>query len=270
MLDLFKLEVLMRHLNQHKQLKLLEMLWKNLILFVLIGLVYGSTFAQTFEHLSTLQIKGYSTYTIHFDSTISRVLNERIDDERGGCLTVKAIITRLSNTSKNKYLVIFCEGMSVDPFFEIHRIVGEKQELDSSFQIYAIINEAKRKISGISGLEIVIPGNGNIYVSGHTNNMFNMRRKFTLKDDQLEEIKQPFYYVGLVTETTQSVNLYSDINSKKKIVVQLPPGYQVEVLINKGDNYLVKTYFGLTGWINIPFGLFPEQTPIKGIFFAGD
>lgn len=269
MLDFFKLEVLLRYLNQHKQLKLLEMLWKNLILFVLISLVYGSTFAQTFEHLSTFQIKGYYTYAIRFDSSLTRVVNERIDDERGGCLTVKAIIIHLSNTSKDEYLVIFCEGMSADPFFEIYRIVGEKQEIDSSFQIYAIINDAKRKIGGISGLEIVIPGNGNVYVSGHTNNMFNMRRKFTLKDNQLEEIKQPFYYVGLVTETTQSVNLYSDISSKE-ITAQLPAGYGVEVLINKGNNYLIKTPFGLTGWISIPFGTFSEQTPIKGIYFAGD
>ena len=269
MLDFFKLEVLMRYLSQHKKLKLLEMLLKNLILFVLISLVNGSSFAQAFEHLSTLQIKGYFTYTIRFDSTVTNVLNERIDEEYGGCLTVKAITTRLSQTSKSEYLVIFCEGMSVDPFFEIYRIVGEKQEIDSSFQIYAIINETKRKIGGISGLEIVIPDNGHVYVSGHTNNMFNMRRKFTLKDNQLEEIKQPFYYVGLVTETTQSVNLYADISSKE-IVAQLPAGYGVEVLINKGNNYLIKTPFGLTGWISIPFGTFSEQTPIKGIYFAGD
>jgi len=269
MLDFFKLEVLMRCHNRHKQQTLLVKICENLIWCLMIGLFYGSSFAQTFDHLSTFHIKGYFAYAIRFDSTWTRVLNERIDDERGGCLTVKAIVTRLSNTSKNEYLVIFCEGISVDPFFEIYRIVGEKQEIDSSFQIYAITNEAKRKIGGISGLEIVIPGNGNVYVYGHTNNMFNMRRKFTLKDDQLEEIKQPFYYVGLVSKTTQSVNLFSDISSKEK-VAQLPAGYEVEVLINKGDNYLIKTPFGLTGWISIPFGTMSEQTPIKGIYFAGD
>ncbi len=269
MLDFVKLEILMGCSSRHKQRKFLGIILSNLIWCLLICLVNGSTFAQTFEHLSTFQIEGYDTYSIRFDSTMTRIINERIDEERGGCLTVKTIITRLSNTSKNQYLVIFCEGASADPFFEIYHIVGEKQEIDSSFQIYAIINEAKRKIGGISGLEIVIPGNGNVYVSGHTNNMFNMRRKFTLKDDQLEEVKQPFYYVGLVTETTQSVKLYIDFNYKE-IVAQLPAGYIVEVLINKGDNYLIKTPFGLTGWINIPFGTMSEQTPIKGIYFAGD
>lgn len=258
----------MRCISQHNQWNILIKILINLVWCALISSCYRTSFAQAFDYLSTLQIKGYFTYTIRFESTLTTVLNERIDEEYGGNLTVKAILTRLSSASKEKYIVVFSEGASVDPFFVIHHI-NEKHGIDSTFKIYAMINDEKRAIGGIKGLELIIPGNNSVYVSGHTNNMFNMRRKFLLKDNRLEEIRQPFYYVGLKSETLQPVELYSDTSHEIK-VAHLPAGYQVEVLVNKGDDYLLKTPFGLTGWIRIPFGTFAERTPIKGIYFAGD
>lgn len=41
------------------------------------------------------------------------------------------------------------------------------------------------------------------------------------------------------------------------------------VLSDGHDNYLVKTAFGLLGWVKIP-GDSQEATVIDGLFFAGD
>lgn len=150
--------------------------------------------------------------------------------------------------------IFFSEGASDDPHF--------------------IFSKNNGKILGeIYATELYINNNGIMYSAGHTNNMFDHRRKFQLSQDTLIEFQQPYYYVGLKSKTIAPLILYQ-YKKGNSILAQLPKGYDVEVLLcdtegNTSENYyLVKTDFGLVGWMRVTGSLY--DTPIKGLTYAGD
>jgi hypothetical protein len=240
---------------------------KKLLLLICLSILWNlPVFAQSpelWDNLAVLKLKCYSCSDIttgglpnalvRYNKNVSKIINQTIPS-KDDFSYISALQFQLTATSPESYLLTFDEGSSADPTFTIY------QQLS---------NGEKREIFKQNGLEIVLPGNGHVYVSGHTNNMFNMRRKFEYNHDTLIEIKQPFYYVGLVTQTTQPIILYDSLEYHHE-VAKLPAGHKIEILVNLGDNYLVKTSFGLTGWLKIHEGTMSDQTPVTGIFFAGD
>ena len=120
-----------------------------------------------------------------------------------------------------------------------------------------------------------IPNGKNVYSEGWTNSMFNYRRKFTVQGNKLEEVKQPFQYVGVKTKVRKMPNeegsvlvtLYADKTKKKKVAV-LSEGSEIEVLLSDDPKwYLVRSSFGLVGWVEIPE--YAMMTNI-GLYYAGD
>lgn len=137
-------------------------------------------------------------------------------------------------------------------------------------------NNNGKQIESLSGTELYLPGNGYVYTTGHTNTSFNKKSKYYYDGNNFIEIKQPFYYIGLKTTTTKAITLYAD-KSQKEIVANVPINTEVEVLLaeytqNFGgiEYFLVKTPFGLVGWIGFNTYNLIEGTPLKGIYFAGD
>jgi hypothetical protein len=167
---------------------------------------------------------------------------------------IKAIKTKIDNSSTDEYFVVFSFGLSSDPAFWFYK--------SDNFEKVAF---------SVSGLRLYIPGNGSIYVSGHTNNNFDVRKKYQLKDSKLIEIQQPFYYVGLKTKTLKPIKIY-DSKKLENVIANLPENYKIEVLLSENDNsslFLVRTEFGLTGWIDLGYiGQKPDK--IDNIFFNGD
>jgi len=98
--------------------------------------------------------------------------------------------------------------------------------------------------------------------------MFDTKKKFILKGDALQEVHQEYYFVGVQSVTTKPIELYSD-TKLREINARLPKDASVTVLISKGDLYLIKTSFGLLGWMKISISL-SGQSPIKDLYFAGD
>lgn len=86
---------------------------------------------------------------------------------------------------------------------------------------------------------------------------------------RVEEDHQPFYFVGLKTKVKKLIVLYGDLSYEKPIA-QLPKGSQVEVLINKENDYLLKSPFGLVGWLKINYGEQCGSESVEGICFHGD
>ncbi len=161
--------------------------------------------------------------------------------------------TCLETDCKEKYMVFYTPGLSADPAFYIFN----KSNADSA-------------IIGIGALHLYITSNGNFYIDGHTNNTFNTRQKFNISDGVIKEVDQPFYYVGLKSKTKIPVTLYSDEKMTVE-VAKLPAGSPLEVLLaDKYEDfrYLVKTPFGLTGWIQFEMVYLDDQ--IEGLFFCGD
>ena len=221
-------------------------------LILIIAIVLFSTvvaYADSFENLSVLDVTGFNTIKIRYDKGITKIINEQIKDDRG----IRVLITNLAKNSPVRYLIVFDPGPSGDP----------------EFIIYEIKDNNEQKLISLPGEELIIPGNGVLYTSGSTDMMFNTRKKFHLHDGIIEEVQQPFYYVGLITQVNKSIILYEDL-SYKKAIAQLPEGSSVEVLINKGNNYLIKTPFGLVGWSKINYGEQCGSESVEDICFHGD
>jgi hypothetical protein len=211
-------------------------------------------YAQPFSYLSKVDIDGY--VTLHYQKEGSELLNKKLGSF--GEDFQQIVKTSIDVNSQSKYIISFSAGPSGDPTFLIERMDGN----------------TLTEIGYIYCLDLYIPGNGFLYSSGHTNNMFNTRTKWKIERGGLKEVPQPFYYVGLETRTLQPYTLYADEQLREQIAV-LPADYDITVLLNKGELYLIKTAFGLTGWVK-PKSVSQTDQPeyggsgIEGLYYAGD
>lgn len=186
---------------------------------------------------------------VWFDPKISLIINKS-RDVGDGYSQLRVIRSRINRNKNENFFIEFDEGPSLDPTFIIYPEKGEKL------------------IGRFWGTTLIIPGDGFLYVSGHTNNYFDQRKKFALKDGELVEIKQPFYYVGIQSRALRNLT----ITSKKhggEIVANIPKGERVTVILSEDDYFLLKTHFGLLGWIRVE-NIGQESEVLEGIFFLGD
>lgn len=229
-----------------------------LALLLLTNPLCANDMLQTFSKLKKLDV-AYSRagdVGVLYNEAITEVINKELTEEEHGLQITRAIRTKIDAQENTSYIVDYDEGFSVDPGFTIYREDGKKLTLIESF----------------SGLQLIIPGNGNIYVSGHTNSMFNVRRKYKLTGSSFTEVRQPYYYVGVESVTNADITLYESTDMAKE-VAKLSKGTKITVLLNKGKYYLIKTPFGLTGWYYMsheyPIGVH-EKSELEGIYFNGD
>jgi len=124
-------------------------------------------------------------------------------------------------------------------------------------------------VGSMGGESIIVPGNGFIYTQGRANEMFDKRRKYRLgANGELEEVPQPFYRVDLETKVLKPIELRSEPQGGE-VTARLPKGSSVHVLINRGNDYLVSTPLGLTGWVYLEEVLMPGAS-LEGIYYSGD
>jgi len=163
---------------------------------------------------------------------------------------------RISKNQKHKILLTFTEGYSGDPAYEFYKTENKKH-------IY---------LFSMNGTSVYIPGNGNIYIAGHTNNMFDKRKKYVFKDGEAIEVAQALYYVGLKAKCSKNVQIYSDFNCTKKLAI-IAKNSEIEVVAAEFSEldmkYLIKTPFGLMGWWHIDIQ-YPASEIISELFFIGD
>ncbi len=203
----------------------------------------------SFNYLKTIKVDEYAY--VHYNPEFTTIINK--DISQYNIKIIQVLKTKINESDSHNYTIDYSQGPSADPGFLFYRNQG-----DSLKQIGYYKN----------GLELFIPSNGYVYISGHTDNMYDQRKKYKVHFDDLVEIKQPYYYVGIKSKLEDFLEIYSDLNYKTSIG-KLPIGAPVTVLLNIDDDYLIKTSFGLVGWAKIP------PTPFKGkiieeIYFAGD
>jgi hypothetical protein len=218
------------------------------------------------DTLATWQKEDYVLRYVKAESTIIdrvRMLEELDPSMAGSGMSEHLIVdTKIEAKSKETYRIAFSIDPSMDPHFSIYRL---KEDGSEEF------------IEQLPGLGMAIPGNGCLYTWGHTNNYFNERRKYRWEGGKPVEAKQPFYYAGLKTKTLKPVVLHTD-RDYKEVVTRLPAGAEVEVVLGKDEDFLIKTPAGLLGWISFAeVGWIEEggqapryDTPIEGVFYAGD
>lgn len=195
--------------------------------------------------------------------------------------TIKFLNTKCSDLSQSDYW--YCPSDDYQGIVKLARIYNDKikDTLDVLFDAGPsddpefIISKRDGKIVGrVSALEFYIADNNTIYSTGHTNNMFNKRQKFQLFQDTLLEVKQPYYYVGLKSKTISTLTLYKS-KTENEILAVLPKDYDVEILLcepnkdNSETSFLVRTEFGLIGWLRLK-EKYMYETPIEGLHFFGD
>lgn len=266
----------------------------------LAALFFGvSMTAQPFKNLSKLEAV-YATYTdekgkqvkeagyLYYVPTLGKPVSDKelaqLYPFTKGNLPdtwLGMIRTKLSASNPTEYLIVFDWGMSDDFNFAFY-----KMEKDTLLPLQTLSSEGKITDAYIWGKEVYLPGNGFFYTAGHVNNMFDHRSKWGIKNDLLEETSQPFYYVGLETKAKTGFPIYSDVQMTQKVadiaagnaitvLLNLPPDLTPDEAFSKDDPmfqqydyYLIKSEFGLTGWTKVE--LYSMETPIEGLFYAGD
>lgn len=202
-------------------------------------------------------------FTLYYNPALSEVLRAPHPDsaamEESGVEIERPLRARLSGD--RQWFTIDCD-------------TGPSADL--SCTIFRETPQGLSKVESLGGQRFIFPGNGALYTDGKNDQSFDIRRKYTWHDGQLTEVKQPFYYVGLDSRTLVDLDMYSSKDFRQP-VAHLPKGARVTVLLNevvdKGNdeydvgNYLVKTPFGLVGWIRSTV----DQPPvIDGLLYHGD
>jgi hypothetical protein len=163
---------------------------------------------------------------------------------------------KCSSISDSIY-VLFDGGMSDDPEFSFY-------------------NEEGKLLKRISANSLFLNSTGTAYSTGHSNCMYDRKRKFQISNDTIIETYQPFYYVGIKGKTKMEITLFTN-KTGNEIVAKIPKNYDIEILLAESTTedydidrmFLVKTEFGLIGWLRIDkIGLYEEI--IDGLFYDGD
>lgn len=233
-----------------------EILAKILIVVTIwIVPIYSSdipSIPESFKHLEKVTLPHYKDVFAYVVPGFQRKIEfENVFYEEN---PMETIIGFIKINQSDSYLVTFSPGASEDFSFSFYHNIG--QEFTYKF--------------AIPGKQIFIPGNGYIYVSGHSNNMFNIKKKYSIKENSIEEVPQPLYYVGIKTKTLKPIKLYLT-KEKNKVVASLPEDAYIEVIASdfseNTQHFLIKTSFGLLGWWTLDNY---NSKEIDRIFFAGD
>ena len=228
---------------------------------LLCSVVYAQT--DYFPNLKKILVDKDMNVFVKYDPSCTTLFNKKLsalaktdplysDDEMMG-EDIKLLETCLTPNCKERYTVVFSYGPSADPSFLFYKTSNPDEAVFVSW-----------------GMQLYLTANGFFYISGHTNNTYDARRKFKIANDTISEVVQPYHYVGLKTRTKQAITLYSDDNMKN-IVAQLPPKYPIEVLLadqSEEFKYLIKTDFGLVGWVKFDMIYMDDQ--IEGLYYSGD
>ncbi|WP_411895223.1 hypothetical protein [Winogradskyella sp. A2] len=113
-----------------------------------------------------------------------------------------------------------------------------------------------------------------LYVEGYSNNLFDKKRKFIFENGKFNEVKQPLYFVGIKGKLKRNIKIH-ETKDLTSIVATLPKNYPIEIVMaefNENDiaeYFLVKTKFGLLGWLKIEMD--DENGGLMdGFYFHGD
>jgi len=223
---------------------------KTFIVFISILIASTICNSQSFGWLDSIKADKFGLGVVHYNPEITQVLND-IRKEPGVGSVNRVLRTKLNLNSNDYFLIEFSPGPSDDPSFTIYKEIKHDSLLNTG---------------SIGCNQIYLPGNGYIYTIRRNDDMFSRRQKFVVTHDKLLEIKQSYYYVGIKTITIEDVDLFADINLMIPLAF-LPQNTQVEIVLNKGDKYLIKTPFGLVGWIKVKA---TNKTPFKDLTFHGD
>ncbi|MCL7487459.1 MAG: hypothetical protein M8357_04700 [Desulfobulbaceae bacterium] len=199
---------------------------------------YGDLPAGYFSNLESVRIKNAQSYLAYFhynpgSTVILNELNRDLSGEYGFAVTDVARIT-VKVDAEETYLITYDEGLPAGPNFTFYKLDGPDMQ----------------SVGSINGINLYWPRARNFYTSGVLHSMYDQRRKYVLLNGKIREVQQPFMYVGKESELSENIIIYSS-QALQDEVGYLPAGAKVSVLLADNDFYLIKTSFGLVGWMKI-------------------
>ena len=113
----------------------------------------------------------------------------------------------------------------------------------------------------LNGETYYLPGDGTVYTDTHANLFYQTRSKYTLKGDKLDEVIQPYQYIGVDSKAESAFTL-DGLDGKKHKVKK---GEKVRVILDdpraipcnpETDScdklkLLVQNAAGDTGWVTV-------------------
>jgi hypothetical protein len=252
------------------------------LILLQLGLILGSTFSNDYEGLTfvtediqnlggsdsivTVEIgKGsgiYFTYPVNSVKLIMQPCDSLNPQDDWYC--PEPVYSRTWRIGEWK-------GPATQPGFTIYFSPGPSADPEFIF-----VNKKGGNIGYIAALKLRIQSDLMIHSSGHSNTMFDKRRMFKIQKDTIQEVRQPFYQVGLTGILLRDIKLFSDENFRQ-IQQTIHAGEEVEIMfaLPAGKDepyeriYILRTESGMIGYLRIE----NEDTfggLMAGFFYAGD
>lgn len=217
---------------------------------------------EPFDHLTKMYLSENKRIMIKYNPDHTEIINKEIDElsendpfkqiASGLFAGTIALKTKIKENGAD-YVVVYSPGPSADPTFMFYK--------DGNFNQLAF---------SVPATNLFIPGNGNLYSEGYAALNNDVRRKYIFSNNDIEEVNQPFYYVGKKTSTKQAIKLYAT-PKMEQVIASIPANYSIEIVLEHPDKpmLLIKTKFGLVGWKKLNLrGLSSDD--IKGLRTASD
>lgn len=101
--------------------------------------------------------------------------------------------------------------------------------------------------------------NGYIYTDDWKGSWSVIQKFYVDEKFKIQEIKQPFYWVGLRVKAKEEFPIYFSPDNKSQIIEKVKKNEKVSILCEKEEWLIVKTIRGIVGWVNL--GNFPCEIP---------
>lgn len=194
---------------------------------------------------------------VHFDPALAEGRSEftAIEEHPAGGETL-LLVGHIDRGKAERYRVVYDDGPSCDPTFTVYR------------------EGASEPLGSFGGEHLIVPGNGFLYVIRRSNRSFEGREKWEIRNGALVEVAQPLRYVGVESRTLKPIALRQSQADGATVLAQVPAGERVTIVVHQEDSdsgrdwYLVRTRFGLLGWISDSG--YGEDRQFEALQFMGD
>ena len=206
---------------------------------------------EPFDYLTKLYFGQNKRLMVKYNPKYTEVINKKLNEldeadplkalqsyENFGTVLMKTKV----KPNGDDYVVFFSSGPSADPTYYFFK------DGDFSGSAFYIMTH-----------KLFIPANGNLYSIGYTGWTIEASKKYVVRNNDIKEVAQPFYYAGKKSKTERAIKLYAT-QQLRSVVASLPADYPVEIVLEDAENgqILVKTNFGLVGWVRTEMGVIEE------------
>ncbi|HCL57392.1 MAG TPA: hypothetical protein DHW82_10350 [Spirochaetia bacterium] len=204
--------------------------------------------SDSFQNLSKLEVeKDENPVSVYYSPAKASLVNQKASQLNNSSPFYVSPQSEEAECEGKDVLVLKTKVDSKD-YALVYASCPEKQ-----FLIYEENGKEKKEVGNLPAETLYLPEDGAFYVSAQSQFKQPVKMKYVIKNGQLSEVKQPYYFVGINLTSNEEIAVYDSFELKNKIA-SIAKGKNMELLLTNdlySDKYLAKTEFGLVGWIQI-------------------